>query len=70
MDKWLIKGGISFVISRVIVEGFIWKDKSLLIVSGRSIYFNWILSCLCNVFFWNSRVDYFDFIVYYKICIG
>lgn len=70
MDKWSIKGGISPVTSRVTVEGPVQKDKSSLIISGRSTYSNWILSRLRNASFRNSRADYSDLTVHYKTRIA
>ena len=70
MDKWSIKGGISPVTSRVTVEGPVQKDKSSLIISGRSTYSNWILSRLRNASFRNSRANYSDLTAHYKTRLG
>ena len=60
MEKWSLRGGISPVTSRVTLEGPLIKDRTSLIISGRSTYSDWILGRLENASFRNSSANYYD----------
>lgn len=66
MDKWVLKGGISPVTSRITVEGPVAKERSSLIFSGRSTYSDYILNRLRNAAFRNSKANYYDLTARYK----
>ncbi|MCB0633748.1 MAG: TonB-dependent receptor [Saprospiraceae bacterium] len=70
MDRWILKGGISPVTSRITLEGPIVKDRSTLIISGRSTYSNYILQRLNRAEFRNSKADYYDVTARYKTSLG
>ncbi|WP_170110551.1 TonB-dependent receptor [Flavilitoribacter nigricans] len=70
LEDWSLKGGISPVTSRITVEGPIVKDRSSLIVSGRSTYSDWILKRIRDASFRNSRANYYDLTTRYKTRIG
>lgn len=69
-EKWLLKGGISPVTSRITVEGPLVKERSSLILSGRSTYSDWILNRLEDAAFRNSKANYYDITARYKTRIG
>lgn len=48
MKKYHIKGGIGLLLSRLTVEGPIWKDHTSFIVSGRRTYFDLFLPLVNN----------------------
>lgn len=70
LEDWKLKGGISPVTSRITVEGPVVKDRSSLIVSGRSTYSDWILKRIRDAAFRNSRANYFDITARYKTQIN
>lgn len=70
MERWMLKGGISPVTSRITLEGPIVKDRSSLIISGRSTYSNYILKRLNRAEFRNSKADYYDVSARYKTSLG
>lgn len=59
-EKWVFRGGVSPVTSRITAEGPVAGENSSLIVSGRATYSNWILKRLENAAFRNSRANYYD----------
>jgi hypothetical protein len=60
MEDWSLSGGISPVTGRLTLEGPIVKDKTSLIISGRSTYADWILDRIEDASIRNSRANYFD----------
>ena len=60
MEQWSAKGGISPIASRITVEGPLKKNRTSLIVSGRSTYSDWILGRIENASFRNSKANYYD----------
>ncbi|MBS0011560.1 MAG: TonB-dependent receptor [Bacteroidales bacterium] len=53
-------GGISPVTSNLMIEGPIIKDRTSLILAGRSTYSNWILGLLEDPALRNSKVSFYD----------
>lgn len=70
LEKWEIKGGISPVTSRITVEGPLTKERSSLIISGRSTYSDWILNRIRDAAIRNSSANYYDVTARYKTRIG
>lgn len=70
LEDWSLKGGISPVTSRITVEGPLVKDRSSLIISGRSTYSDWILKRIKDASFRNSRANYYDITTRYKTRVG
>lgn len=60
MKKVEGNGGIGFLMSRLMLEGPIKKDKSSFIVGGRASYSDWILSQANNLDLKQSSADFYD----------
>lgn len=59
-EKFSGEGGISPITSKVTLEVPIIKEKTALLVSGRTTYSNWILSNTKNANFNSNRVSFYD----------
>ena len=64
-EKWMVRGGISPVTSRITLEGPIEKERSSIIISGRATYSDWILKRLENASYRNSTGNYYDVSAHY-----
>ena len=59
-DKWHMKGGLGVVSSRFNIDGPIKKDKTSILLSGRSTYSNWVLDLVKNPEVNNSSAYFYD----------
>jgi hypothetical protein len=59
--KFVASGGISPVTGRITLEGPIIKDKTSILLSGRSTYSDWLLKQLPSKTLQNSGGSFFDF---------
>lgn len=59
--KFVASGGISPITGRITLEGPIIKDKTSILLSGRSTYSDWLLKQLPNKTLQNSSGSFFDF---------
>lgn len=59
-ERWWLSGGISPVTGRLSIEGPLIKDRTTLMISGRSTYGDWILDRIENASIRNSRANYYD----------
>ena len=59
-SEWQVQGGISPIAARVTVEAPLQKQKTSLLVSGRSSYADWILKRLNQKALRNSSASYYD----------
>ena len=58
--KYVVKGGVGLVSSRLTVEGPIQRNKSSFIIGGRLSYVNWLINALENKDLVNSRATFHD----------
>jgi hypothetical protein len=58
--KWTGTAGIGPLTSKLTLEGPIQKDKTSIIVGGRTTYSNWILGLLPNTAYSNSKAGFYD----------
>jgi len=65
-DKFHGEGGISPITSRLTLEVPIAKEKSSLMLSGRTTYSNWLLRSVDNVEFSQNEVAFSDLLVNYN----
>jgi CarboxypepD_reg-like domain/TonB-dependent Receptor Plug Domain len=59
--KWTGIAGIGPLTSKFTVEGPLKKDKTTLILGGRTTYSNWLLRSIPNTAYENSRAAFYDF---------
>lgn len=64
-EKVVVEGGVSIITSRLTVELPIIKEKSSLMLSGRTTYSDWILDRIENADFRDNDVAFSDFIFKY-----
>jgi hypothetical protein len=60
IKKWSGNGGISPLYSKLTVEGPLDKEKTSILLGGRTTYSNWILRQLDNPVFQNSSASFSD----------
>ncbi len=53
-------GGIGPLISKLVIEGPLAKEKTTFIIGGRTTYSNWILKTIPNESYNNSRASFYD----------
>ena len=58
--KWSVSGGIGLLTSKLMVEGPIKKDKTAIVVGGRTTYSNWLLHQVPNKSYQQSRASFYD----------
>ncbi|MFT4568117.1 MAG: hypothetical protein ACI9FN_003086, partial [Saprospiraceae bacterium] len=68
--KWGLRGGISPVTSRITAQGPVIKNRTSLLLSGRSTYSDWILKRIQNASFRNSSANYYDGTAHLTSLIG
>ncbi|NND05172.1 MAG: TonB-dependent receptor [Saprospiraceae bacterium] len=59
-DRWHVKGGVGLVSSRINVDGPIKKQKTSLLLAGRSTYSNWLLRQVQIPEVQSSSVNFYD----------
>ncbi|MFY0686341.1 MAG: carboxypeptidase-like regulatory domain-containing protein [Cyclobacteriaceae bacterium] len=64
--KFSGRGGISPVTSRLLLEIPIIKEKSGLMLAGRSTYSDWALNTVNNISFRNNQVSFYDVLMKYN----
>jgi len=65
-EKVKAEGGISLITSRLTLELPVIKEKSSLLVSGRTTYSDWLLERFANADFSENRVAFSDLILKYN----
>jgi len=58
--KWSGSGGIGLLTSKLMLEGPIIKDKTEVVVGGRTTYSNWLLRQVPNESYKHSRASFYD----------
>jgi hypothetical protein len=58
--KWTGSGGIGLLTSKLSLEGPIVKDKTSMIIGGRTSYSNWLLTQIPDPVYQNSRASFYD----------
>ena len=58
--KWTGNAGIGVLTSKLMIEGPLVKNKTSLLVGGRSTYSNWLLTRLPGSDYSNSRASFYD----------
>ncbi len=69
-DNFAAEGGISPITSRLTLEVPIIKEKSSLLISGRTTYSNWVLDLVDNAEFRGNEVAFSDLITKYDHDLG
>ena len=69
-EAWSLSGGISPITGRLTLEGPIIKDKTSIIISGRSTYADWILDQIEDASIRNSRANYYDGTIHLSSQVG
>lgn len=69
-EKFAAEGGISPITSRLTLEVPIIKEKSSLLVSGRTTYSGWVLDLVDNAEFRGNEVSFSDLLTKYDHDIG
>ncbi len=59
--KWAGSGGIGPLTSKLTLEGPLKKDKTSVILGGRTTYSNWLVQSLKNTAYRNSKAAFSDF---------
>ena len=58
--KWSGVGGLGLLTSRLTIEGPLSKEKTTVIVSGRTTYSNWLVKKISNELYRNSEGSFYD----------
>jgi hypothetical protein len=58
--KWSGEGGIGFLTSKFTIEGPLVKDKTSIVIGGRTTYSNWLLKKIRNEEYRNSKASFYD----------
>ncbi len=58
--KWTGSGGIGLLTSKLTIEGPLKKDKTSVILGGRTSYSNWLLTRVPDSDYKNSRASFYD----------
>ena len=64
--KYTMHGGINPITTNITFEGPITKDKSSVLISGRSSYSDWILNKIDDPDIRNSSANFYDFSINYN----
>jgi len=58
--KWSGNGGIGLLTSKLTLEGPIVKDRTTMVIGGRTSYSNWLLTQVPDPAYKNSRASFYD----------
>ena len=59
-ERWQVNGGIGPFSGRLTIDGPIVKDKTTLLIAGRSTFSDWILRSVNDVNIKNSQMSFYD----------